>query len=116
MKNLYLLLTCIFGVFFSANAQTQTKEPVSSKPSEKKTNTSIFVKAKNSIYTDDFGQTFNSTDLTRLPFRNINSVANMVVGVNSYGGGIPNIKGAPASGTAYFVDGIRVHGVIPNLR
>jgi hypothetical protein len=116
MKKLFLILFCIIDVIFSASIQAQIKEPVSSKPSDKKINTPLFVKAKCSIYRDDFGQTFNSIDLTSLPFRNINSVANMVVGVNSYGGGIPNIKGAPSSGTAYYVDGIRVHSAIPNLR
>lgn len=59
----------------------------------------------------DFGnhQTFTRTTLMRLPQRNINAVAGLVAGVDSRAGETPNIKGARADGTAYFIDGMRTY-------
>lgn len=47
-------------------------------------------------------------DVTKIPTRSTNSLANTVVGVDSRAGGTPNIKGARADGTAYYIDGVRV--------
>ena len=116
MNNIIILLACILGTTFPVKNYAQTNQPIPVKPADKKTNTPIVVKSTQPIFTDNFGQTFNSIDLSHMPFRNINSVANTVAGVNSYGGGVPNIKGAPTSGTAYFIDGVRIRGAIPNLR
>lgn len=53
--------------------------------------------------------TFNQQQINALPQRNINSVAGIVAGVDSRNGQTPNIKGARADGTAYFIDGIRIN-------
>jgi len=116
MKNIGFLFLCAFGILYSVTVQAQTKQSVPAKSAEINTSTPCIVKSIAPIYTDDFGQTFNRNMLTNLPYRNVNAIANMVAGVNSYGGAIPNIKGAPASGTAYFVDGVRVYGALPNSR
>ena len=116
MKIIGILFLCAFGILFSVTVQAQTKPSTTTKPAETNTGTPCIIKSIAPIYTDDFGQTFNRNVLINLPYRNVNSIANMVAGVNSYGGAIPNIKGAPASGTAYFVDGVRVYGALPNSR
>jgi outer membrane receptor for ferrienterochelin and colicin len=54
------------------------------------------------------GYIFTREELTRLPQRNINSIVNLVAGVDSRAGQTPNIKGARADGTAYYIDGVRV--------
>ncbi|TAE86240.1 MAG: hypothetical protein EAY81_05825 [Bacteroidetes bacterium] len=53
--------------------------------------------------------TFTSGELLSLPQRNINSIVGTVAGVVSVDGNTPNIKGARADGTAYFIDGVRVY-------
>lgn len=52
---------------------------------------------------------FTAKELSRLPQRNVNSVAGLVPGVDSRNGQVPNIRGARPEGTAYYVDGIRVY-------
>jgi hypothetical protein len=42
-----------------------------------------------------------------LPQRNINSIAGLIIGVDSRAGEVPNIRGARQDGTAYYIDGIR---------
>ncbi len=49
------------------------------------------------------------------PVRNINSIANTAMGVESRGGGTPNIRGARAEGTAYYIDGVRVNAGAGNI-
>jgi hypothetical protein len=51
--------------------------------------------------------------LINLPQRNINSIAGLNAGVVSVDGNTPNIKGARADGTAYFIDGVRVYHFEP---
>jgi len=54
------------------------------------------------------GKEFSSKELMRLGTRNTNMVANLTAGVDARSGGTPNIRGARADGTAYFIDGVRV--------
>ena len=116
MIRLFIFFTSIAALFFTTNAKAQTKEPTNHSIINTHVSAINIFRASKHLNSDDFGQTLNSAELSRLPFHNINSIANTVTGVNSYGGGIPNIKGAPASGTAYFVDGVRVYGALPNLK
>lgn len=60
------------------------------------------------------GYTFNSDQLSRIPARNINKIAGTVPGVEYRVGEAPIIRGAKG-GTAYFIDGVRVHGTLPNI-
>ncbi len=55
--------------------------------------------------------TLTQQRLQRLPVRNINQVAGTIAGVDSWAGETPNIRGARAEGTAYFVDGVRVNSL-----
>lgn len=64
------------------------------------------------IQTTD-GYTFGKRQLINLPTRNVNRIANLVGGVQSYANEVPRIRGAEPYGTAYFVDGIRVYGALP---
>ena len=57
----------------------------------------------------------NEKELQRMPNTDINKIANMVPGVSSRAGETPSIKGASPSGTAYFVDGVRIYGALPML-
>jgi Ca-activated chloride channel homolog len=50
----------------------------------------------------------HSTTIMAAPVRNINSIANTVMGVESRGGSTPNIRGARAEGSSYYIDGVRV--------
>jgi hypothetical protein len=60
------------------------------------------------------GYTFNEEQLMRMPVRNINRIASTVAGVESRAGETPIIRGA-VGGTAYFIDGVRVYGALPNV-
>jgi hypothetical protein len=53
--------------------------------------------------------------LLLLPQRNINSIANTIVGVDSRAGEAPNIRGCRADGTAYYIDGMRVRWIEYNV-
>ena len=116
MKYLFTLLTFGGVMLISGNSFAQNQMTSQTKSYNIKNNNPLVMRMSKPLYNDEFGQNFNTSDLSRLPFRNINSIANTVAGVQSYGGGIPNIKGAPASGTAYFVDGVRVYGALPNMK
>lgn len=119
MKSLILSFAFLSTFFISIKVDAQIQKTNKENSGANEINTPLIFNASNSIvqFPDDFlGQNFNATDLSRLPYHNINSIANMVVGVNSNGGGTPNIKGAPASGTAYYVDGIRVYGALSLIR
>jgi hypothetical protein len=61
------------------------------------------------------GKVYDEAALLRMPRRDINSVAGMVTGVDSRPGTneVPHIRGAASSGTAYYVDGVRVYGALP---
>jgi hypothetical protein len=61
------------------------------------------------------GQTYDSDQLTRMARKDINGIAATVAGVDARPGEIPNIRNAGTSGTAYFVDGVRVYGALPIL-
>lgn len=50
----------------------------------------------------------HSKTIMASPVRNINSIANTSMGVESRVGSTPNIRGARAEGTAYYIDGVRV--------
>ena len=120
MNYLSIQVACIGSLFFAVTVNAQTSGRYA------KTNnnmgnvnqalnpTPVVTQRKNLSDIENTRKTMNSDELSRLPVRDINAIANTVTGVQSYGGGTPNIKGAPASGTAYFVDGVRVHGAIPN--
>lgn len=56
------------------------------------------------------GMQLTNKEIMRLPQRSVNSIANITAGVDSRAGGTPNIRGARADGTAYYIDGIRVQG------
>lgn len=61
------------------------------------------------------GKRFNTEEINGLARRDINGIASTVAGVDSRPGTneIPSIRGAAPSGTAYFVDGVRVYGALP---
>jgi hypothetical protein len=61
------------------------------------------------------GKTYGEDALLKMPRRDINTVAGTVTGVDSRPGTneIPHIRGAASSGTAYYVDGVRVYGALP---
>ncbi len=61
------------------------------------------------------GKKYNAEELSRMARKDVNGVASTIAGVQSLDGGVPQIRGAAASGTAYFVDGVRVYGALPVL-
>ncbi len=58
------------------------------------------------------GKSYNGKQLQQMAARDINQIANTVPGVQYRAGEQVIIRGA-SSGTAYFVDGIRVYGALP---
>lgn len=65
----------------------------------------VVVKQKK-VLIDPMGS--HTTIIMGSPVRNINSIANAPMGVESRGGSTPNIRGARAEGSAYYIDGVRV--------
>ncbi len=64
------------------------------------------------IRADDNGKTLDGDQIKKVPNRNTNSIANMGSGVFSVDGGTPSFRGARASGTAYYINGVRVIGSV----
>lgn len=60
------------------------------------------------------GKTYNSEQLQRMAAKDINQIANTVPGVQSRPGEPLMIRGTN-TGTAYFVDGVRVYGALPPI-
>lgn len=63
------------------------------------------------IRADDNGKTLDGDQIKKVPNRNTNSIANLGSGVFSLDGGTPSFRGARSSGTAYYINGVRVIGV-----
>jgi len=64
------------------------------------------------IRADDNGKTLDGDQIKKVPNRNTNSIANMGSGVFSLDGGTPSFRGARPSGTAYYINGVRVIGSV----
>jgi hypothetical protein len=56
------------------------------------------------------GTTMTAKNLTNIPTRNINTIVGQSANVNSFGGSTPTFSGSRSSGTAYYIDGVRVIG------
>ncbi|MCU0443072.1 MAG: Plug domain-containing protein [Bacteroidia bacterium] len=65
--------------------------------------------------TQTTGKRFSGDEMMRLARRDVNGIAALTAGVDSRPGTneTPNIRGGGASGTAYFVDGVRIYGALP---
>src|SRR5215212_2084604 len=59
---------------------------------------------------DELGRTIDNVQ--RIPTRSVNGLSNTVAGALSLDGGTPSFRGARTSGTAYYIDGVRVIGNI----
>lgn len=59
---------------------------------------------------DELGRTIDN--VSKIPSRGANSLSNTVAGVLSIDGGTPSFRGARSSGTAYYIDGVRVIGSV----
>lgn len=59
---------------------------------------------------DELGRTIDN--VKKIPTRSVNSLSNTVAGTISIDGGTPSFRGARTSGTAYYIDGVRVIGNI----
>ena len=107
----FVVMTFIFA-FTSVSAQTelptQTNLKQEIQSSFKQTNL-------NQVIQTTDGYTFGKRQLINLPTRNVNRIANLVGGVQSYANEVPRIRGAEPYGTAYFVDGMRVYGALPTV-
>lgn len=64
------------------------------------------------IRADDNGKTLDGDQIKKVPTRSTNAIANMGSGVFSLDGGTPSFRGARASGTAYYINGVRVIGSV----
>ena len=56
------------------------------------------------------GQQFTSDQIQKMPLKDVNAIVATTAGVSSQQGETPTIKGSRASGTDYYIDGIRVRG------
>ncbi len=59
------------------------------------------------------GGTVTSETIRNLPTKNINQIAATTAGLSSIDGGAVNVRGSRANATDYYIDGIRVQGLIP---
>ncbi len=59
------------------------------------------------------GATVTAENIRALPSRNIQAIAATSAGVSSVDGGAITIRGSRSSGTVYYIDGVRVQGLIP---
>jgi len=59
------------------------------------------------------GGTVTSETIRNLPTKNINQIAATTAGLSSIDGGAINIRGSRSNATDYYIDGIRVSGLIP---
>ncbi|MBI1221582.1 MAG: hypothetical protein GC180_03175 [Bacteroidetes bacterium] len=64
------------------------------------------------IRADDNGKTLDGDQIKKVPSRNANTIANMGSGVFSLDGGTPSFRGSRPSGTAYYINGVRVIGSV----
>ena len=116
MKKLSFILLSVI-LLFALNSFAQSVEP-GNKPSKQLPNgenSDIYKSNGRSDVIQTVGRTYNEKELERMPNTDINKIANMVPGVSSRAGETPSIKGASPSGTAYFVDGVRIYGALPML-
>ena len=59
------------------------------------------------------GATVTAEKIQSLPTKSVNAIAATTAGVASVDGGAINIRGGRTNATAYYVDGVRVMGLIP---
>lgn len=59
------------------------------------------------------GGTVTSQEIRSLPTKSINALAATTAGLSSIDGGAINFRGGRSDATAYYIDGIRVTGLIP---
>lgn len=59
------------------------------------------------------GGTVTSETIRNLPTKNINQIAATTAGLSSIDGGAINVRGSRSNATDYYIDGIRVSGLIP---
>ena len=59
------------------------------------------------------GATVTAEAIRSLPTKNVNAIAATTAGIASTDGGAISIRGSRSNGTAYYVDGVRVTGLIP---
>ncbi|MBC7382061.1 MAG: TonB-dependent receptor [Bacteroidia bacterium] len=61
------------------------------------------------------GGNVGSKEILNRGSRNINTIAGTTMGVETRANGTPNIRGARADGTAYYIDGVRVQAGATNI-
>jgi hypothetical protein len=59
------------------------------------------------------GTTITAEKIANLPIKEINAIVATAAGVSTTDGSTPAIRGSRSNETAYFIDGIRVFGLIP---
>jgi hypothetical protein len=122
MKTILILLSVgIFPIVTSAQRSLKPMDDITISPiaptQPTSENSTTITKYKGNRVLQSIGKIYNEEDLNHLAIRNINGVAATVAGVDSRAGTqeTPNIRGGGASGTAYFVDGVRTYGALPIL-
>jgi len=59
------------------------------------------------------GATVTAENIRSLPTKNVNAIAATTAGISSVDGGDISIRGSRSDATVYYVDGVRVSGLIP---
>ena len=85
-----------------------TYQNISLTPTEGKTLDVVNIKVKKDLVDKEGAARTTITNPVNLPQRNVNMIANTAPGVDARAGATPNIRGARADGTAYYIDGVRV--------
>jgi hypothetical protein len=112
MKTAYKTFVVMAFIFAFTSVSAQTELPTQTNLKQEIQSSFKQTNLNQVIQTTD-GYTFSKRQLINLPTRNVNRIANLVGGVQSYANEVPRIRGAEPHGTAYFVDGMRVYGALP---
>jgi len=110
---------CLIFIYFGLHAQVAESTQTSYDPKQQKANindySNVYQHDKSAQVIQSTGKHFSSEEISKMARRDVNGIASTVAGVDSRPGTneVPSIRGADASGTAYFVDGVRVYGALP---
>lgn len=88
-----------------------TSRTISLSQSSATTLGTLVVRDKVQLIDKDDPNQNNFKNINKQGTQNLNAIAGISRGVDSRGGGAPNIRGSRAENTAYYIDGVRVTGI-----
>lgn len=110
---LTILLLSLLGLSTDVLAQHNEKEnTITINDSSANTAPTVYKYNRLGYVHQSSGRVYSGDDLSKMPAKSVNEIANTVPGVQVRTGEPMIIRGAINS-TAYFVDGMRIYGAMP---